>query len=230
MNGENEPIRRRDVLKATGTALGVAGIGALPSKAEASAGGTKIGEVNFAEIFITHKGIPGFPTTNTDDFADYQVFLEKDRLEFTRWAPEEAIEKARNADFLYTNGVDEYKTGKSPKMGGHKSSSARVDPTEKIELEKPYRSPVVRVESQSNGSIHISTESNAFSVEPNEIVELDLAPRKVSGRKHHRTKTIDDPRRDGGVLEVPQPSVEEATIRPQLKMTNYGTKEVLVNQ
>jgi hypothetical protein len=229
---ESNKMKRRGILKASGAAIGITGIGSISRSVEASATSDAIGQTNFVQVTIQHKKVPRLPTNNTDDFAKYRLNLSESELRLTNWAPANALEIATNNDFTLVNGRGEFRSIRHAKYGGEKSETTPINPTKDLVLAEPYRTPTVHVEKSSNKAVTVRVNGNTATVEPGSSTDIELRLRKAKGRqKVVGTKEILDPRSKAKTIEVPKRGkVKTVSLRPIITLENYGTMEVFAPQ
>lgn len=219
-------IKRRELLKISGTGFGLTGI--VPTVSTAVPNGTLLGRVVFVEVSIGHEDEPAFPVEHSDDFPEYRIGKNRNKVNITPFAIEDTVEKFRNGELVATDMYGEYKTLPEIEFGGSRSTSARLGPTKELHLVRPYRSPTIKLTDDSKDSVKVTAENASFSVAHSEKQRITLSPRQVTGRQAViGTKTIDDPRKEGREIEVPQKGEQQtAVITPVVEIVNYGWVEV----
>ena len=232
MSKEKSGVERRKFLKASGASFGLAGVGIIPNISKAIENGTSLGEVTFAEMSVGHENVPSFPVAHTDDFAEYLVGNERDQVVLTKAADDETVGTFRNSDAVATDMNGLYQRFSNARFNDDRSEFARLDPTRELQLTKPYRSPPIKLNENSAGTVEVVAGGASISVKPNGTEQLTLSPREVVGRSTDTgMKTIQDPRQKGQEIEVPKKGKEKtATITPVVTVINHGSVEVFIDQ
>lgn len=223
---DKEKIKRRDALKASGSAIALGSLGGLStSPVQAFTGDTtNVGEKTFVQASLQHEGTPDYGMMHTDDFPEYLLDETESQLTLTRFVSESDVSVFENNDVVID--ADEY-VSPSAVTYGNQAEHLPVDGTRNLRLESSYQYPSVRFETGSDGTITVASENETKTIASGETGKLELAERTVHVRQQSEEfEEVSDPRSGGTVRTRERGPVVTETIRPVVTVRNYGTVDL----
>jgi len=214
-----KPTSRRDVLKITGVAGGMAfGTNKIskPVNAEKSTENT----IHYTEIGIKYDGLEeGAIQSNSDTFAEAIANSAKDQLIITPWLSTIQKKKIIDSDSVIKTGTD-YLHAPSKIWNNTKKSSLPMSSSKNVKVDSPVNFPTVRIDRQEESNAIEYKCANIEGVvdsKSSSRVSLEKFSKKIKLKKlnHKNTNKYKNLKK------------EEKMITPTLLISNFGELNIL---
>jgi len=192
----------------------------------------ELGRSVVVDIHLEHTQIPDFGIGHTHFWPRFKIDPEQGELLLTEIASDSQMNAMRSEGIVaYKYGYEAVSLSRGTPASNifekDRDDSVRVDAGRFLTAESGYQPPRIDIRKGGEQIIQISAEGSEMEVGSQESGRLEFAERTVDVRLPGRG-TIEVGTKDGGgTIQVPAPGpIAEETIKPVLKVENYGPVDV----